>query len=138
MKKTIQPRKQRNARRDAPMHTRKKLMHSNVALQLRTKLGTKLRSILIKKGDKVLIISGSFKKKEGTVMNVDYSKLKVFVEGVSRSNAKGQQKLIPIDPSNLRIIDGDFTTKDRKAVLERSAKASVSASSQKVASKQSK
>ncbi len=137
MKKSIQPKKQRNARRDAPMHTRKKLMHANIASALKTKLGTKLRNILVKKGDKVKITTGSFKKKEGKVLSADYSKLKVFVEGVSRLNARGQQKLIPFDPSNIQIIDGDFTTKDRKAILARCAKASSSVQNAKVSQNKS-
>ena len=128
---SVQPRKQRNARRDAPLHLRKNLMHSRISAPLRQKLGTKMRSILVRKGDKVKITSGSFKKKEGTVLEASYSKLKLFIEGITRKNARGQEKLIPIDPSNVQIIDGDFGLKDRKAALERSSKASIAPQNKK-------
>jgi len=123
MTSSVQPRKQRNARRDATMQERKKLMHSRIAPALRQKLGTRMRSILVRKGDKVKVTSGSYKKKEGTVLEASYSALKLFIEGVTRKNSRGQEKLVKVDPSNVQIIDGDFSLKNRKAILERSAKA---------------
>lgn len=122
MMKSVSPKKQRNARRDAPMHKRKSLMHVHVSPELRTKLGTSRRSMLIRKGDKVKITTGALKKKEGVVLEVNYSDLRLRIEGITRKNARGQEKLIPIQPSNVMIIDGDFSLKDRKAILERSGK----------------
>ncbi|MFH0927448.1 MAG: 50S ribosomal protein L24 [Candidatus Micrarchaeota archaeon] len=122
MPSSVQPRKQRKARADAALHQRKMMMHANVSKTLRAKLGTSRRSAIVRKGDKVRITTGSFKKKEGVVLEADYSCLKLYIEGIVRKNARGQEKLVPIDPSNVQISDGDFTLKDRKAMLERSAK----------------
>ena len=123
MKKSVQPKKQRNARRDAPLHKRRKLMSANISKGLRAKLGTSRRSAVVRKGDKVEITTGAFKKKSGKVLEANYSKLKLYVEGIIRKNARGQEKLIPIDPSNVKIVDGDFSIKSRKEMLGRSGKA---------------
>ncbi|MFA5108428.1 MAG: 50S ribosomal protein L24 [Candidatus Micrarchaeia archaeon] len=126
MKKTVQARKQRKARYDAPMHIRKKLMNVHVSKSLRAKLGTTRRSMLVKKGDKVKVTTGKYKGKSGPVMEADYSSLKVYVEGVVVKNSKGIEKLVPMQPSNLEILEGDFNSKDRKAMLERSTKLAAS------------
>ena len=115
------PRKQRKARAQAPMHMRRKMMHMHVAKSLRAKLGTNRRAMLVKKGDKIRVISGSMRKKEGKVMEVDYHNLSIFVEGIARKNAKGIEKLARLQPSNAEIIDGDFNSADRKAMLGRSS-----------------
>lgn len=106
------------------MHVRKKMMHMNIAKPLRAKLGIKRRSILVKKGDKIRVITGGMKKKEGKVMRVDYNNLAIYAEGISIKNSKGVEKLAKLQPSNAQIIDGDFSSADRKAVLARSGASS--------------
>ena len=125
MTKTVQARKQRKARYDAPMHMRKKFMNAHVSKALRAKLGISRSSLLVKRGDKVRITTGKYKGKTGPVMEANYSSLKVYVEGVVVKNAKGIDKLVAIQPSNIEIIEGDFSGKDRKAMLERSAKSAA-------------
>ena len=102
---SIQPRKQHYARANAPMHMRKKYMHVHISKELRQKLGTNRRAVLVKKGDKVKMRVGKNKGKVGNVLEVDYSDLVIYVEGMTIKNAKGVQKLIPVQPANAEIID---------------------------------
>jgi len=87
--------------------------------ELKTKLGTKRRSITVRKGDRVKVMRGERRGHAGKVMEADLSTLKIYVEGVTRRNAKGVEKLIAIDPSNLMIMEGEFT-KDRLEAVKRS------------------
>jgi len=76
----------------------------------------------IKKGDKVRVISGDDKGKDGVVIRVDKAKMRVLVEGInivkrhtkpSAANQEGGiiEKEAPIHISNVMILDGDTTTK---------------------------
>ena len=104
-----QPRKQRKALFNAPLHLRKKLLRVKLADELIKQLSNKIKRVTIKKGDKVKIVKGKFKSKIGKVLEVDYKKLCIYIEGIVRKNAKGVEKLISIKPYNVRIIEGDFT-----------------------------
>lgn len=76
----------------------------------------------IKKGDKVRVISGDDKGKDGFVIRVDKTKMRVLVEGInmvkrhtkpSAANQEGGiiEKEAPIHISNVMILDGDTTSK---------------------------
>ncbi len=97
------PRSQRKFRYTAPLHIRKKFVHAHLSKELREKL--KKRAIQIKKGDKVRVLRGRFKGKEGKVARVDLSKLKIYIEGMTIKKANGKESLYPIDPSNVMIIE---------------------------------
>ncbi|MFH1285698.1 MAG: 50S ribosomal protein L24 [Candidatus Micrarchaeota archaeon] len=120
--KSKQPRKQRKARYNAPMHKRQKLLNAHISKELRKKLKTAKRSITLRKGDKVKVLRGEHKKKEGKVTAVDLNNLKVYVEGIVDRRASGAEVQIALDPSNVMIIDGEFGNKDRETILGRSAK----------------
>ncbi|MCX8163220.1 MAG: 50S ribosomal protein L24 [Candidatus Micrarchaeota archaeon] len=109
-----QPRKQRKAFFNAPLHLRKKFLHIRLSKELIQKIGKKIRSMLVKKGDKVKVIKGKFKGKVGSVLEVDYKKIKVFVEGLTRKNSRGIEKLVPLAPSALRLIDKTLASKTEK------------------------
>ena len=118
---SIQPRKQRKFRYTAKLHQRKKMVAAHLSKELRQKLSTKRRSAPLHRGDKVKVLVGDNKGKVGKVTVVDLSTLKAYVEGISQRNAKGIEKQIPVDPSNITILDGDFT-KDRLEMIQRSGK----------------
>lgn len=118
-----QPRKQRKARFEARLHERQKMVCVHVGKELRGRLNTKRRSLPVRKGDKVKVMRGKNKGKTGKVSRVDLNSLKVFVEGLVARKARGTEELAPIDASNLLLIEADFGDKQRKAILERSAKA---------------
>lgn len=121
MENSIQPRKQRKFRYNAPLHLRKKMVAVHVSKELKAKLSTKRRSVPAHKGDKVKVMNGEHKGKIGKVLEVSLNDLKIYVEGVTRRNAKGIEKIIAIDPSNLLLLEGEFT-KDRLAMIQRSGK----------------
>lgn len=118
---SIQPRKQRKFRYTAPLHIRKKMVSAHLSKELRAKLATKRRSAPLHKGDKVKILRGDNKGKTGKVTNVDLMFLKAYMEGIVQRNAKGIEKPVALDPSNLLIMEGDFS-KDRLLMIQRSGK----------------
>ncbi len=121
MEESIQPRKQRKFRYNAPLHLRKKMVGVHVGKELAAKLSTGRRSVPVRRGDKVKIMRGGQKGHTGKVVEVSLATLKVYVEGAVRRNAKGIEKPYPIDPSNLLLLDGEFV-KDRLEMVQRSAK----------------
>lgn len=123
---SIQPRKQRKYRYDAPLHLRRKMVSVHLSKELRAKLSTRKRNAPLHKGDRVKVMRGGRKGHTGKVIEVSLTDLKVYVEGVSQRTAKGVEKLMPLQPSNLLIMDGEFT-KDRLAMLQRSGKAASAA-----------
>ncbi|MEO0389473.1 MAG: 50S ribosomal protein L24 [Pseudomonadota bacterium] len=87
----------------------------------------------LKKGDKVVVLAGKDKGKEGTISSVDPSANKAVVDGLNiaiRATRQTQTsqggripKAMPIDLSNLAILDANgkasrvgFRTEDGKKV----------------------
>ena len=108
---SIQPRKQRKARYNAPAHARGKYLSASLSKDLRQKVGK--RSLPVRTGDKVKVLRGDFKGQEGEVLSVDYNAYKITVEKVTTSKPDGTNAFIPIDPSNVVIIDADLKDKRR-------------------------
>ena len=107
--KTRQPRKQRKQRALAPMHVRKKLMSSNVSKEMRKALGG--RSATVHKGDTVKVMVGDKKGHTGKIIRCDYNRLKVYIEGLGTRSSKGTEKLKPVSPSNIQIIEREKESK---------------------------
>ena len=101
-----QPRKQRKALYNAPAHARGKHLSATLSKDLREKLGK--RSLPIRSGDKVSVLRGDFKGHEGKVLDVDYGSYKVTIEEVTLSKPDGTATFLPVDPSNLMIIEADM------------------------------
>ena len=59
----------------------------------------------VKKGYTVKVVRGAFKGKEGVVSQVKLKTRKIYVEGLSHKKADGTEKLVPIDPSNVIIVN---------------------------------
>ena len=110
-----QPRKQRKALYNAPAHARGKYLSASLSKDLREKVGTK--SLPVKAGDKVRVLRGDFKGHEGEVLTVDYGSYKVTIEEVTLSKPDGTAVFLPVDPSNLMIIDAN--TKDDRRIKNR-------------------
>ncbi len=100
-KASIQPRKQRKYRKNAPLHVKRTMLHCHIAKDLRKKYGTRNRSL--RTGDKVKILVGDFKGKEGKVSAINTKKLKVYIEGIEHIKKNGSKVRIPLEPSNLMI-----------------------------------
>lgn len=110
-----QPRKQRKALYNAPAHARGKYLSATLSKELRANLGK--RTLPVRSGDKVRVLRGDFKGHEGEVLDVDYGSYKVTIEDVTLSKPDGTAVFLPVDPSNLMIIDAD--TKDDRRIKNR-------------------
>ena len=107
---SIQPRKQRKYRNNAPLHTRGSFLHANLAKDLREKYG--MRSLRVRTGDKVKILRGQFKGVEGLVERVDLARERIFVKNAELAKKDGGKVNYPIHPSN--VILTTVTTDDKK------------------------
>ncbi len=116
-----QPRKQRKYSHNAPLHIKGKLMSAHLSKDLMKKYNK--RSIRIRKGDKVIVSRGQFKKKKGNVERVDLKKSKVYISGVEMIKKDGTKVFYPVHPSNLVVTDINLDDKKRMAILSKSKEA---------------
>ncbi|MBU0586457.1 50S ribosomal protein L24 [Candidatus Micrarchaeota archaeon] len=105
----------------AKKHEKRAYVHVHLSKELKSKLGIKKRAITINKGDSVKVLRGSLKGKSAKVARVSYGKSVVYLEGVSRKNAKGTETLIPFQPSNL-ILTELLISKERRTQYSIQAK----------------
>ncbi|HLD62937.1 MAG TPA: 50S ribosomal protein L24 [Candidatus Norongarragalinales archaeon] len=120
-----QPSKKRKALFNSPLHLKQKLVSVHLGRELRKQ--TKKRSIAIRKGDKVLVLRGKYKKKEGLVSRVDLGTLKIFVEGITAKTQRGKEFPAGLNPAHLVALQ----------LAERKKKAKA-APAQKAGSKEAK
>ncbi|AAM02432.1 50S ribosomal protein L24 [Methanopyrus kandleri] len=116
--KSSQPRKQRKAFFNAPLHKRQKLMSATLHPELRKKFNR--RSLPVRRGDMVRIMRGDFKGHEGEVVEVDLKRLRIYVEGATIERANGEKVYYPIHPSNVMIIEPNLDDPMRRKIIERS------------------
>ena len=116
-KSSVQPRKQRKYRYNAPLHVRQKLLHVHLSPELRAKYGT--RAVQVRKGDKAKVLRGKFKKQEGKVERVNLKRERVFVSGMEYTKKDGAKVPVGFNPSNLMITVADMSDKRRKLGKEK-------------------
>jgi large subunit ribosomal protein L26e len=116
---TSSRRKNRKALFTAHSEARRKIMSANLSKELRNRHG--VRSMPIRKDDEVMVVRGTFKTREGKVVQVFRKKYMVFVERVTRDKVNGGQAPVGIPASNL-VITKLKMDKDRKAKLEAKSK----------------
>lgn len=116
-KASRKPKKQRKYRYNAPYHTKSKFLSAHLSRDLRKKY--QKRSVRLRKGDKVLVISGEFRKKEGKIESIITKNLKVRIEGIEKTKKDGTKARVPVDPSNLIVTELALDDKRRQEVLER-------------------
>jgi large subunit ribosomal protein L24 len=112
-----QPRKQRKAYYQAPLHRRQKFVRATLSPELRRKYGR--RNAQVKAGDTVRIMRGSFRGHEGKVLSVNLKRYRITVDGVTISKADGTTAPLPIHPSNVMIVKLNLEDKKREEVLMR-------------------
>lgn len=110
-KSSKQPRKKRKYLANAPLHLKKKQISSNLSKELRKKY--EKRNIILRKGDKVKIMKGKFKGKEGKVLEIKIKLGKVYVEGMQVKKQDGSKTNVPFKASNLQIIELNLDDKKR-------------------------
>ena len=116
-KKSKQPRKQRKYRYNAPLHIKREFMASHLSKELREKYSK--RNVIVRKEDKVKILRGQFKGKEGKIEKTNIKKTKVYITGIEVVKRDGTKSLHPINPSNLIIVELNLDDKKRVKTLER-------------------
>lgn len=102
-----------------PLHIRSKRLVAPLSEELRSKLG--IKRVRVRKGDRVLIVRGSFKGHEGRVVGVDVKRGRVFVEGAVLRKADGTEVPYPIHPSKIVILELDLSDKRRREIVEKTS-----------------
>lgn len=115
--KSKKVKKQRKYRYNAPLNIKHKFLSTHLSKDLIKKY--KKRNIPLRKGDKIKIIRGQFKKKEGKIEKVLLKKSKVYIENIQITKKDGSKAYLPINPSNIIITELNLTDKKRKQSLER-------------------
>jgi large subunit ribosomal protein L24 len=115
-----QPRKQRKFRINAPVHTRRKFISAHLSPVLRKRYNR--RSMGVRKGDEVMVMTGSMKGKKGLVERVDLKKSKVYIDNIKIKKSDGSEIMRAIEPSNIMITVMKVDDKKRGKALERSAR----------------
>jgi large subunit ribosomal protein L24 len=106
------PRKQRKYRYKAPLHIKSAMLCSHLSKELRQKSGR--RSLRVRKDDKVRVMVGQFKNREGKVTRVDTKRQKLYIENVEMAKKDGSKAFYPVDASNVMIIELNMDDKKRK------------------------
>jgi len=118
-KSSKKPRKQRKYVVYLPLHLRKKLMSAHLSKELRQKHGR--RNIPVRVGDKVRVMRGEFRKKEGAIERVDRKNRKLYIAGVERSKKDGTKARFPIHPSKVLVVELN-AAKNRKISIKSEVK----------------
>ncbi|PIA33266.1 hypothetical protein AQUCO_04200199v1 [Aquilegia coerulea] len=116
---TSSRRKNRKAHFTAPSSVRRVIMSAPLSTDLRTKYN--VRSIPIRKDDEVLITRGTFKGREGKVVQVYRRKWIIHIERITREKVNGSTVNVGINPSKV-VVTKLRLDKDRKSLLDRKAK----------------
>ena len=98
---SIQPRKQRKFRANAPLHIKGSFLSAKLSKELQEK--QKTRTARVRVGDKVQILRGQFKGKTGVVDNVNVSNERIYVAGAEIIKKEGGKVPYPIHASNVVI-----------------------------------
>lgn len=113
-KSSVQPRKQRKYRYNLPLHLQKKFVRAPLSKDLRKKYA--LRTLGLKKGDKVKITRGGFKGKIGKIERIDLKKRKIYITGIEKTKKDGGKTFNPIEPSN--VIIQELELKDTRRLKQ--------------------
>lgn len=113
-KASSQPRKQRKYLHNMSLHTRAKQLSIHLNQSLRERHG--IRSIRARKGDKVKVLRGQFKGKEGKIEKISTLYTKVYVTGIELSKKDGSKTPYPLTPSNLLLTE--LAVEDKKRALK--------------------
>jgi len=133
---SVQPRKQRKYRYNAPMHVRQKFVSAHLSEALRNRFGR--RSLPLRAGDEVKVMRGSKSGFKSKVDRINLKKSKIYVEGFNVKKVDGSEVLRPVDPSNLLIVEPKMDDKRRQMIVERSRKKEEKAKTSEAVQKEGK
>jgi large subunit ribosomal protein L24 len=115
MKSSIQPRKQRRALHNNPLHLRNRQLRAHLSDDLILKFGK--RSTSVRVGDTVKVVRGKHTGTSGEVLTVNRSRFVITVEGVTVTKADGKTKAKPVHPSDVVLTKLVLTDKRRREKL---------------------
>merc|ERR1712146_56942 len=109
-------RKSRKAHFSASSSERRIIMSAPLSSELRSKYN--VRSVPVRKDDEVSVVRGTYKGREGKVIQVYRKKWVIHIERITREKASGATVQVGIPPSKV-VINKLRLDKDRKSILER-------------------
>ena len=112
-----QPRKQRKYLINAPKHVRRKLIVSHLSKDIREI--AKIKNIVLVVGDRVKILRGKFKGKEGSVIYIDTKRYRAYIDSAFIEKKNGDKSYYPIHFSKLMITKLNLTDKKRLDIIKR-------------------
>lgn len=115
---SAKPSKQRKRLYDAPKHRLHKLMSAPLSSELRSKYNR--RSFPVRQGDTVRIVRGDFEGIEGKVTELELSRQRIVIQGVTREKVSGTATKVPIHPSKVVITNLNLDDRWRADILKRS------------------
>ncbi|CAH9138515.1 unnamed protein product [Cuscuta epithymum] len=121
-------RKSRKAHFTAPSSVRRVIMSSTLSADMRSKYN--VRSLPVRKDDEVTVMRGTYKGREGKVVQVYRKKWVIHIERITREKVNGSTVNVGIHPSNV-VITKLHLDKDRKSLIERKAKGRAAADKEK-------
>ncbi len=107
-------RKQRKFRLKAPIHIKRKFLGAHLSKDLQKKYNT--RAISLRTGDRVKVMRGAFKSKEGKVQTLFVKSGKIHIDTIKEKNTDGTESFIPVQASNLMITT--LMTEDKKRMKQ--------------------
>ncbi|MBN1377006.1 50S ribosomal protein L24 [Candidatus Woesearchaeota archaeon] len=114
--KSIKPNKQRKYRFNAPLHIKGKFLNAHLSRELRKKYSR--RSLRLRKGDKIKVMNGRFKKEEGRIEKVELKKSRIYVDKIKITKKDGTKTSYPLKPSNVMIVELNLDDRKRIAKLK--------------------
>lgn len=111
------PKKQRKYRANAHSKIKGKFLSVHLDAKLRKKYGC--RNLRVRIGDKIKILRGNFKGQEVKVDSVNLKTSKIYSSKVTITKKDNSTTQVPLEPSNLVIIDLNLEDKKRLKILER-------------------
>ncbi|KAI7866826.1 translation protein SH3-like domain-containing protein [Spinellus fusiger] len=108
--------KSRKAHFSAPSSIRRKIMSAPLSKELKEKHSA--RSIPVRKDDEVLVVRGTYKGREGKIVQVYRKKWVIHIDRVTREKVNGATTPIGIHPSKV-VVTKVKIDKSRQAILDR-------------------
>ena len=102
-KGSTQPRKQRKYVYNLPDHLLGSQLKSHLSKSLRGKHG--IRTLRVRVGDKIKVLRGTHKGKEGKVERVDTKNARLIVTKIESTKKQGGSAPYPLRPSNCQLIE---------------------------------
>ncbi|GLT99093.1 hypothetical protein SLE2022_165570 [Rubroshorea leprosula] len=121
-------RKNRKAHFTAPSSVRRVLMSAPLSTDLRQKYT--MRSMPVRKDDEVQVVRGTYKGRDGKVVQIYRRKWVIHIDRISREKVNGSTINVGINPSKV-VITKLRLDKDRKSLLYRKAKGRAAADKDK-------